>query len=66
MAALSTDGFQEAQPSGLDLFTLPPTQTAVETVYYDEHRSTAQLSGTSPIEFNIAAQNSENKTLCES
>ena len=58
MAALSTDGFQEAQPSGLDLFTLPPTQTAVEALYYDEHRSTAQLSGSSPIEFNIAAQNS--------
>lgn len=57
MAALSTDRFQEAQPSGLYLFTLPPTQTAVETVYDDEHRSTAQLGGSSPIEFNITAKN---------
>lgn len=52
------DGFYEAQPSGLNLFTLPPTQTAVENVYYDEHRSTSQLSGTAPIEFTIAANNS--------
>lgn len=58
MAALSLDGFQEAQPSGLDLFSMPPTQTAIDSVYYDEHRSTAQLTGTAPIEFNIAAQNS--------
>ncbi|CAG2185361.1 unnamed protein product [Mytilus edulis] len=58
MAALSLDGFQEAQPSGLDLFSLPPTQTAIDSVYYDEHRSTAKLTGTAPVEFNIAAQNS--------
>ncbi|CAG2217198.1 unnamed protein product [Mytilus edulis] len=58
MAALSLDGFQESQPSGLDLFSLPQTQTAIDSVYYDEHRSTAQLTGTAPIEFNIAAQNS--------
>ena len=58
MAALTTEGFQEAQPSGLDLFSLPPTMTSVERIYYDEHRSTSQLSGTSPIEFVIAAQNS--------
>lgn len=58
MAALSLDGFQEAQPSGLDLFSLPPKQTAIDSVYYDEHRTTAQLTGTAPIEFNIAAQNS--------
>lgn len=58
MAALTTDGFQEAQPSGLNLFTLPPTQTAVENVYFDEIRSTSQISGNGPIEFSIAAQNS--------
>ena len=58
MAALTLDGFQEAQPSGLNLFTLPPTQTAVENVYYDEHRSTSQLSGTGTISFPIAANNS--------
>lgn len=58
MAALTLDGFQEAQPSGLNLFTLPPTQTAVENMYYDEHRSTSQLSGSAPIEFTVAANNS--------
>jgi len=58
MAALSTEGFQEAQPSGLDLFSLTPTMPCVERVYYDEQRSTSQLSGNSPIEFIIAAQNS--------
>lgn len=58
MSALSTEGFQEAQPSGLDLFTLPPTQTAVENIYFDEVRSTSQLIGNAPIEFTIAAQNS--------
>jgi hypothetical protein len=58
MAALSTEGFQEAQPGGLDLFSLPPTMTCVERIYYDEQRSTSQLSGNSPIEFFIAAQNS--------
>jgi hypothetical protein len=58
MAALTNEGFQEAQPSGLDLFSLPPTMTSVERIYNDEQRSTSQLSGNAPIEFNIAAQNS--------
>lgn len=58
MAALTTEGFQEAQPSGLDLFSRPPTMTCVERIYYDEQRSTSQLTGNSPIEFIIAAQNS--------
>lgn len=58
MSAITTEGFQEAQPSGLDLFSLPPTMTSVEGIYYDEQRSTSQLSGNAPIEFNIAAQNS--------
>jgi hypothetical protein len=58
MVPLSTDGFQEAQPSGIDLFSLPPKITCVEKIYYDEQRPTSQLSGNSPIEFIIAAQNS--------
>ena len=58
MAALTTEGFQAAQPSGLDLFSLPPTMTCVERIYYDEQRSTSQLTGNAPIEFVIAAQNS--------
>jgi hypothetical protein len=58
MAALSTEWFQEVQPSGLDMFSLTPTMTCVERVYYDEQRSTSQLSGNLPIEFIIAAHNS--------
>jgi hypothetical protein len=58
MAALANEGFQEAPPSGLHLFSLAPTMTSVERIYYDEQRSTSQLSGNASIEFNIAAQNS--------
>ena len=58
MAALSTEWYQEVQPSGLDLFSLTPTMTCVERIYYDEQRSTSQLSGNLPIEFIIAGHNS--------
>ncbi|KAK3106922.1 hypothetical protein FSP39_003053 [Pinctada imbricata] len=49
--------FQEAQPSQLSLFHLPPTQTAVEKNYFQEYRPISQLSNNYPIEFNIASQN---------
>jgi hypothetical protein len=42
----------------LPLFSLAPTLTSVERIYYDEQRSTSQRSGNASIEFNIAAQNS--------
>ena len=58
MAPLSTEGCEEVQPSSIDLFSLTPTMPCVERVYYDEQRSTSQVSGNSPIEFMIAAQNS--------
>ena len=58
MAALSTEGCEEAQSSGIDLFSLTPTMTCVERVYYDEQRSTSQLSVNLLIEFMIATQNS--------
>jgi len=45
MAALSMDDFKEAQPSGLSLFNLPPYQSAVERMYYQEVRSNSQLTG---------------------
>ena len=45
MAALSMDDFKEAQPSGLSLFSLPPYQSAVERMYYQEVRSNSQLTG---------------------
>jgi len=49
MDALFTEGFQEAQPSGIDMFSLTPTMKCAERIYYDEKRSTSQLSGNSPI-----------------
>lgn len=45
MAALSMDDFKEAQPSELSLFNLPPYQSAVEQVYFQEVSPTSQLSG---------------------
>lgn len=45
MAALSVDNFQEAQTSALSLFSLPPYQSAVERMYFQEVRSNSQLTG---------------------
>ena len=42
MAALTTENFQEALASELSLFSLPPSQTSVEKVYYQEVRSTSK------------------------
>ncbi|KAK3107769.1 hypothetical protein FSP39_021829 [Pinctada imbricata] len=58
MSYFNKDLFSEAQPGALNVFTLPPTQTAVEKIYYQEIRPISQLSNsTSPIEFNITGQN---------
>lgn len=45
MATLNTTDFKEAQPSGLSLFSLPPYQSAVENMYFQEVRSNSQLTG---------------------
>lgn len=45
MAVANMDDFREAQPSGLSLFSLPPTQTAIERIYFQEVRSNSQLTG---------------------
>lgn len=45
MATLNAVDFQEAQPSGLNLFNIPPYQSAVERVYFQEVRSNSQLTG---------------------
>jgi len=45
MATVNTTDFQEAQPSGLNLFSIPPYQSAVERVYFQEVRSNSQLTG---------------------
>ncbi|CAC5426558.1 unnamed protein product [Mytilus coruscus] len=45
MSTLSMEGFREAQPSGLSLFNVPPYQSAIERMYYQEVRSNSQLTG---------------------
>lgn len=47
----------EAQPSQLSVFEVPPTQTAVEKIYFQEYRPISQLSSNSPIKFSIGSQN---------
>lgn len=49
MSIVSREAFVEAQPSELDIFQLPPTQTVVENITYEECRPTSQLTGYSPI-----------------
>ena len=49
----------ESVNTGLDLFTVPPTQTAVEAGHFVEVFPLATLSAGSPIEFSISGQNAE-------
>lgn len=56
MSILSADGFREAMPSQLSLFDIPPTQTAVEIIYFQDVRPVSQITGSSPIEFLLSAQ----------
>lgn len=57
MSILSVDGFREAMPSQLSLVDIPPTQTAVENIYFQDVRPVFQITGSSPIEFLLFAQN---------
>lgn len=61
MSILSSESFREAMPSRwwsqLSLFDLPPTQTAVENIYFQDVRPISQISDSSPIEFQLSAQN---------
>lgn len=57
MAAVNPDFFVEAQPSELSLFNLPPTQTAVEKIYYQQVLPISQISDSSPIQFTVTGQN---------
>ncbi|XP_056003497.1 uncharacterized protein F54H12.2-like [Ostrea edulis] len=57
MSILSNEMFKEAMPSQLSLFDLPPTQTAVENIYFQDVRPISQISDSSPIEFQLSAQN---------
>lgn len=55
MALLTTNDLREAQPSGLSLFTLPPTQTAIERIYFQEICSNSQLTSNT-IDFEITGK----------
>jgi len=57
MTAINSELFVEAQPSELDLFTLDPTQTAVEKIYYQQILPIGQITDTSPIQFIVNGQN---------
>lgn len=57
MSILSSESFREALPSQLSLFDLPPTQTAVENIYFQDVRPISQISDSSSIEFQLSAQN---------
>lgn len=55
----------ECNKSELDLFTLPPTQTAVEKSYFVEYRPLSTLSDSGPIEFAISGSGEEYIDLSE-
>ena len=57
MAALTMIDFKEVKPSGLDLFNMPPIQTACDKVYYQEIRANAERGANTPIEFVLTEQN---------
>lgn len=57
MATENKDFFREAQPSELPLFDLPPTQTAVENIYYQDVLPISQITSDSPVEFVLSGQN---------
>lgn len=58
MSYFTQEGFSEGVPENLMLFDLPPTQVAVNDIYYQEVRALSQVSDDSPIEFRISGQNS--------
>ena len=57
MASVFGNHFDKAQPSNLSLFTLPPYQTAIENISYEDVRPISQISLSSPIDFIISGQN---------
>jgi hypothetical protein len=49
------EGSCECASTELDLFSVPPTQTSVESGKYVEYRPVSTLQNGSPIEFDIAS-----------
>ncbi|KAH3795133.1 hypothetical protein DPMN_148680 [Dreissena polymorpha] len=54
MSYLLSNSLSEGIPESLQLFDLPPTQVAVDNVYYQEVRPSSQVSENTPIEFRIS------------
>lgn len=59
MSVLTDKDFQEALPSSLDLFEIPPYQTSVSSYYYDEVRPLSVITDSSPVEFLITNNGSD-------
>ena len=57
MSAINSDYLVEAQPSEMELFTLNPTQTAVEKIYFQQILPIGQITDTSPIQFIVSGNN---------
>jgi hypothetical protein len=53
--AFIQEGSCECASTELDLFSVPPTQTSVESGKYVEYRPVSTLQNGSPIEFDIAS-----------
>ena len=60
MSFFTQDSFTEGIPDDLSMLDLPPTQVAVNDVYYQEVRPVSQVSEDTPIEFRISGQNAMN------
>lgn len=54
----------EAVKSELDLFTIPPTQTSIESSQWVEYKPITSLTDTSPIEFVVPGHGEEYIDLC--
>ena len=59
------DSSCECNKSELDLFTLPPTQTAIESSQWVEYRPISSLSGGAPVQFVVMGSGEEYMDLSE-
>ena len=55
----------ECNKSELDLFTTPPTQTAVQSSQWVEHRPLSSLTAGAPIQFAVMGSGEEYLDLSE-
>jgi hypothetical protein len=63
------EGSCECAKSELDLFSVPATQTSIESGTYVEHHPVASITGGAPIEFDVTASGDDyldfaNSFLC--